>query len=59
MDYHDNFFDDFPIISAAKNELGNLSRTSFSSDGFSSNQIDAIARAIAAGIQAYEEQKKG
>lgn len=58
MNHENTLFDDFSIINAAKHELESLSRTSFSSDSFSDNQIEAIAHAIAAGIQAYEEQEK-
>lgn len=57
MNPDDTFFDDFSIKAAAKAELDTIARTSFSENGFSSTQIDAIANAIAAGIQAYEEQK--
>ncbi len=46
------------IESAAKNELQNLGRTSFSSEGFSNEEIDAISAAISAAIQAYDEQKR-
>ncbi len=57
MNSNDEIFDDFRIIAAAKNQLDMVARTSFSSDGFSPAEKDAIANAIAAGIQAYEEQK--
>lgn len=46
------------IEAAAKNALGNLSRTSLSSEGFSNGEKEAIASAIAAAIQAYDEQKQ-
>ena len=57
MDSKDTIFDDFAIIAAAKTKLNMVARTSFSSEGFTSAEKDAIADAIAAGIQAYEEQK--
>lgn len=57
MNPDDTFFNDFSIKAAAKAELDTIARTSFSENGFSSAQIDAIANAIAAGIEAYEEQK--
>ena len=58
MNPNDTIFSDSSIKAAAKAELDMISRTSFSEDGFSSAQKDAIANAIAAGIQAYEEQKQ-
>lgn len=57
MNSEDTFFNDSSIKAAAMSELDMISRTSFSENGFSSAQKDAIANAIAAGIQAYEEQK--
>lgn len=42
---------------AAESELRSLARTSFSSDGFTSEQINAISSAIEAAIIAYDEQK--
>ncbi len=45
------------IKSAAKNELHRLARTSFSSEGFSSSEEDAIASAIVAAVKAYDEHK--
>lgn len=45
------------IKNAAKSELQRLSRTSFSSEGFSRSEADAIASAIAAAIKAYDVQR--
>lgn len=45
------------IESAAKQALFDLNRASFSSEGFSTEEIDAIATAIVAAIKAYDEQK--
>ena len=57
MDLKNDLFDDLPITSAAKAELDMVARTSFSDDGFTSAEKEAIANAIAAGIRAYEEHK--
>lgn len=57
MNSNNTFFNDSSIKAAAIAELNMISRTSFSENGFSSAQRDAIANAIAAGIQAYEEQR--
>ncbi len=46
------------VKQAAVEELRSISRTSFSSDGFTSEQIDAISSAIEAAIIAYDEQRK-
>ena len=58
MNPNDAIFSDSSIKAAASAELDMISRTSFSEAGFSSAQKDAIVNAIAAGIQAYEEQKR-
>lgn len=47
---------DLQIKSAAESELRKLGRTSFSGDGFTSEQIDAISEAITSAILAYDEQ---
>ncbi len=57
MDSDDTIFNDLAIKGAAMAQLDMIARTSFSENGFSSAQKDAIASAIAAGIEAYEEQK--
>jgi len=44
------------IKSAAESALQNLGRTSFSDGGFTSQQIDAIAQAIANAIEEYDNQ---
>ena len=44
------------IHSAAESALANLQRTSFSGEGFTSQQADAIANAITSAIIAYDEQ---
>lgn len=46
------------IKNAAVSALNNLGRTSYSGDGFTSDQIDAIAEAITSAIAAYDEQKQ-
>lgn len=46
------------IKNAAVSALNNLGRTSYSGDGFTSDQIDAIAEAITNAIAAYDEQKQ-
>ena len=45
------------VKSVAESELRLLTRTSFSSDGFTPEQIDAISSAIEAAIIAYDEQR--
>lgn len=57
MEFDNTSFNDSSIKVAARTELDMISRTSFSENGFSPAQIAAIVNAIAAGIQAYEEQK--
>ena len=49
--------DTFSIKNVASSVLENLSRTSFSEDGFTREQIDAISDAIAAAIEEYDKQK--
>lgn len=44
------------IRNAAASVLNNLSRTSFSGDGFSNEQVEAIAEAIANAIVEYDSQ---
>ena len=50
--------DTFGIKNAAISALNDLSRTSFSGDGFTSDQINAIAEAITNAIAAYDEQNR-
>jgi hypothetical protein len=45
------------IKQVAAHELQNLGRTSFSSNGFTKEEISAIASAISAAIEAYDKQK--
>jgi len=45
------------IKSAARSELHKLNRTSLSSEGFSPAEMDAIASAITAAIEAYDKQR--
>ncbi len=52
------FDSEMNIKGVAEAELRSISRTSFSSDGFTPEQIDAISSAIEAAIIAYDEQKK-
>lgn len=52
------FESEINVKGAAEAELRSITRTSFSSDGFTSEQIDAISSAIEAAIIAYDEQKK-
>lgn len=44
------------VKGAAASELRALSRTSFSSEGFTSEQIEAISSAIEAAIREYDRQ---
>lgn len=44
------------IYFAAEQALQNLSRVSFSGDGFTSEQIEAISKAIADAIEEYDSQ---
>jgi len=53
---NEHMCDDLSIKSAAKSALRNLGRTSFSDEGFTSQQIDAIAQAIADAVQEYDKQ---
>lgn len=46
------------VKNVAEAELRLIGRTSFSSDGFTSEQINAISSAIEAAIIAYDKQKK-
>ena len=46
----------FSIENAAASALNDLRRTSFSDDGFTSEQVNAIARAIANAIVEYDRQ---
>ena len=46
------------IQSAASSALQQLSRTSFSEDVFTSQQIDAISDAITKAIEEYDRQKQ-
>ena len=46
------------IQQAATQKLSNLGRTSFSSDGFTPEETNAIAEAIVAAIAAYDKQRK-
>lgn len=48
---------DFEIKNAASSALNQIRRTSFSEDGFTSEQIEAISEAIASAIVAYDEQR--
>lgn len=48
--------DTFRIKNAASSALQDLSRTSFSGDGFTSQQINAISNAITAAIAEYDKQ---
>ena len=50
--------DTFGIKNAAISALNDLGRTSFSGDGFTSDQINAIAEAITNAIAAYDEQNR-
>ena len=50
--------DSLQIQEAATKSLKNLGRTSFSSKGFSDEEINAIANAITAAITAYDKQKE-
>ena len=47
---------DFFIRNAAISSLNDLSRTSFSDDGFTSEQVNAIANAITAAIAEYDRE---
>lgn len=47
----------FSIQNAAASKLQDLSRTSLSGEGFSSNEVSAIAAAIAAAIEEYDQQR--
>lgn len=46
------------IKSAAVSALRSVGRTSFSDDGFSKAQIEAISNAIANAIEEYDKQTK-
>ncbi len=48
--------DTFRIKNAACSALNNLRRTSFSEDGFTTEQANAIAEAIAEAISEYDKQ---
>ncbi len=50
--------DTFSIKNAAVSALNDLGRTSFSEDGFTSREIDAIAEAITNAIAVYDEKKQ-
>lgn len=52
------FESEINVKGVAESELRSIARTSFSSDGFTEEQIDAISSAIEASIIAYDEQKK-
>ncbi len=45
------------IKRAAKQELQNIGRKSFSKEGFSDKEISAIAQAISAAIAEYDRQR--
>ena len=45
------------IESAASHELRKVGRLSFSSNGFSNEEIDAISAAISAAIESYDKQR--
>ncbi len=46
------------IKNTAASALRNLSRTSFSNEGFTKAEIDAISDAIAKAIEEYDKQNK-
>lgn len=48
--------DTLSICSVAEQTLQNLGRTSFSGDGFTNAQIDAISKAITNAIEEYDKQ---
>lgn len=48
--------DTFSIKNAALSALDDLRRTSFSEDGFTKEQADAIAEAISKAISEYDKQ---
>lgn len=50
--------ENMPLENAALSELRNIRRSSFSSDGFTPAQENAIASAIASAIAVYDEMKK-
>lgn len=47
---------DLSIKNAAASVLNNLGRTSFSDNGFTNEQVDAIAEAITSAIVEYDRQ---
>ncbi len=48
--------DNLSIKKAAESALQNLGRASFSDGGFTSQQIDVIAQAIADAVEEYDKQ---
>lgn len=50
-------FETSDVRNAAVSELRNLGRFSFSSDGFTQEEIHCIADAIAAAIEAYDKSR--
>lgn len=47
-------YNELSIKAAAESPLRNLQRTSFSEDGFTDEQIDAISEAISNAIATYD-----